>query len=184
VSGNSGSPVLNLEQEVIGIASFVKFPTPSAMKVGTRFEDRTRRFCFRLSNDEWKAVKWKDYNDRHGKVYLENEYLLSSLSAVFDRFENDLYEVMLEDKNANRVISQWTKAHNNIIMNRDGGFDRDYAESMMRLGRICTMEARRIRDHAKKYELTGFLNDSLEKQAYILEYYNELCTFVCNLTNQ
>jgi S1-C subfamily serine protease len=49
VSGNSGSPVLDSQQNVLGIASYVSYFH------GDKTGSKTRRFCYRVAGAQWKA---------------------------------------------------------------------------------------------------------------------------------
>lgn len=184
VSGNSGSPVLNLDREVLGIASYVRFTTPSKMKLGTRFENQTRRFCYRLGNSEWMKVNWKKYNGEYGSAHLANEQLLSSLGAVFDHWGDSLKSVLVVDSDSSKMVCSWTKAHNNILRNNQSGskrFKEEYSRSAKRLGSLCKTEAKTIRELSRERNLTDFLRNEFEQQADALEYYNDLCIYVGDL---
>ena len=62
VSGNSGSPVIDTNANVIGVATFATYYADKKdwTKKDTRFND-VRRFALRLSSVEWEKVEWDRY---------------------------------------------------------------------------------------------------------------------------
>lgn len=81
---NSGSPVLNRKKEVVGIASYVRFSGTNWIKKGTRFENKTRRFCHRIKGSRWVAVNWKKYNRKHGEFYQQNKAFCAKIATIFN----------------------------------------------------------------------------------------------------
>jgi hypothetical protein len=62
VSGNSGSPIVNTNGRVVGVATFVTHDREpdNWIKKGTRFAE-VRRFGVRLAASNWKAISPRDY---------------------------------------------------------------------------------------------------------------------------
>lgn len=178
VSGNSGSPVLNQDQQVLGIASYVKFASPSKMKEGTRFEHQNRRFCYRVAGGAWTTVDWRKYNGTFGKAYLENEILVDSLLAVLSCWDDDIGAVVSIQNQAPDTVQTWVKSHNAILADKNRGkyggsrnkeFKDDYAGSTRRLTDLCNREAKRIRAMAASGDITGFIRSECERQANTLD---------------
>ncbi len=181
VSGNSGSPVLNLNQEVIGIASYVKYNTDD--------EDgsKTRRFCYRLTGNQWKSVKWKAYNDKYGKLYREKAVLIDSIFEVANEWYDDPFTRMTADNHTDIGLRKWSGAHNSMIkrIDRTAGtavsqhkldntnkqIRKDMSDSATALSKVCRDSARNMRFLSEKQrELTDFLRDEFERLANRLEY--------------
>jgi hypothetical protein len=187
VSGNSGSPVLNPNQEVIGIASYVKYSDDSKMKEGTRFEDQTRRFCHRLTGTRWGAVKWKEYNDRYGKSYRKNEELVDSIFDIANLWYKDPFGKVTGDDHSDMGLRKWSTAHNHMVNrivrlsdkgrathhqlnNTNKQIRKDMADSAEALSEVCRSRARNLKFLSERKELTGFLREEFESMSRRLEY--------------
>lgn len=189
VSGNSGSPVLNLDQEVIGIASYVRYSTPSKMKEGTQFEDKVRRFCYRLTQVRWARVNWKKYNGEYGDTYRETQKLVESiLNVVNGWYENPFGPV--SENHSDHDLRKWSNEHNRMVShivrlsdkgrasvselnNTNRQIRNDIGDSAEALSTFCKRRARFVEFTTQKRDLTGFLRDEFESSVYRLEYASE-----------
>ena len=187
VSGNSGSPVLNLDQEVIGIASYVRFSGNSRTKEGTQFENKTRRFCYRITDSEWVAVNWGKYNKKYGSAYFENEQIVGCLEKIYSGWKDDPSNGVHLDADSDRRILSWSQSHN-ILTNKyrgQGKFRAEYTKSLTKLSSLCKNESTRIQRFlsAEEKYLTDFLRDGFKRQASTLRAYEDLCSYVSNLVH-
>ena len=186
VSGNSGSPVLNLDKEVIGIASYVRYSAPSKMKEGTQFENKVRRFCYRLNNLRWARVNWKKYNGEYGKVYRETEALVEAVLAVVNGWYEDPFGPVSED-HSDYDLRKWSNEHNRMVSRivrlSDKGratsnelnstnrqIRNDIGDSAEALSDFCKRRARYVEFTTQKRDLTGFLQEEFEGSVYSLKY--------------
>ncbi|MCF7817743.1 MAG: serine protease [Kiritimatiellales bacterium] len=187
VAGNSGSPVLNLDQQVIGIASYVKFSRKSKMKEGTKFENKTRRFCYRLTGTQWQTVDWKLYNKKYGKLYRANEQLVDSIFEIIGQWYENPFKKVTVENHPDQELCRWSDAHN-LMVNRitrlsDKGrasphelnntnqqIRKDIGDSAGALSAVCTGRARQISLLASQRELTEFMRKEFESNASSLEY--------------
>ncbi|MDF7798952.1 serine protease [Pontiellaceae bacterium B1224] len=71
----NGGPVLNKEGQIVGIASYSQESGYHAMKKGTRFDEASRHFCFRVDSKGWNKVNWKKYNRTFGITYRKHKVL-------------------------------------------------------------------------------------------------------------
>ncbi len=186
VSGNSGSPVLNLDQEVIGIASYVRFSGSSRTKEGTQFENKTRRFCYRITDSEWIAVNWGKYNKKYGLAYFENEQIVGCLEDIYAGWKDNPSNGVYLDANSDRRILSWSQSHNLLTKKYrgQGKFRAEYAKSLTKLSSLCKNESTRIQRFLSAEEkfLTDFLRDGFKRQANTLRAYEEdLCSYASNL---
>jgi len=94
VSGNSGGPVVDENQNVIGVSTYVRFGNPDISTEGTRYRD-VRRFALRLNGSlKWSPVaeQWRRYSET-GQQIAKAESLLDELHYVGSRvFRNDSLE--------------------------------------------------------------------------------------------
>jgi len=186
VSGNSGSPVLDLDQMVVGVASYVRFATTSRMTKGTRFENKTRRFCYRLSGSGWVKVGWKSYNEKYGKAYVANERFVDSVIHIFEQWGDDLQGTVDVSSGSSRRLENWARSHNALLAarNRQGSrrsFLGKYVKSTESLSRMCMAEANQIRLFSKDRNLTEFLRNESENQIYTLESVEDGCKHIESL---
>lgn len=175
VSGNSGSPVLNLDQKAIGIASYVRYSLNSKIKKGTQFEGLPRRFCYRLTGVQWQAVRWNQYNNSYGKLYLQSKMLIEGVYGVISDITLDAVDMINVSDNLERSLNSWANTHNRIIADyklkkyHNRGFPIAYSGSMRTLAGICRGRARQLHMLSKKDDLTGFLRQRLKQQSGALE---------------
>jgi len=168
VSGNSGSPVLNLDQEVIGIASYVQWSNDD--KNG----NETRHFCYRLTGNQWEPANWKKYNEKYGKLYRETEQLIESILDVVDIWFDAPYARMTADNHPDSGLRKWSIEHNRVINrimrlsdkdrclqheldNTNKRIKQDMHDSAEALSAVCRNRARQMRLLSKQRGLTGFL---------------------------
>lgn len=84
----TGAPALNANKEVVGIASYSQESARHAMKAGTRFDESTRHFCYRVGKGGWKRVNWKTYNNKYGKAYRKHDTFCASILEIFENGES------------------------------------------------------------------------------------------------
>ncbi len=183
VSGNSGSPVLNPDKEVIGIASYVKF---SGKREDDDEEEEARRFCYRLTGVEWMPVNWKRYNAEYGEVYLETDALVDSIFEVVGGWSSDPFGPV-SNEHRDYDLKKWAKAHNDmvdrIVRLSDKGratqheldninkqISNDIADSAEALSEFCERKSRHMEMKLSKKDMTGFLRDEFEGYVYSLKY--------------
>ena len=172
VSGNSGSPVLNTNRQVIGIASYVRYSRPNRTTENTRFEDAVRRFCFRLDNVRFGEVKWGYYNKEYGLPYQEDladvEELFSVIEALFDDPTGGIPE-----KQTASELRSWAVQHNRSV-SHSGNIRKDVGNSAQSLASICERKARNAEMKLKKRDLTEFLREEYEGIVYSYKYAADL----------
>ncbi len=186
VSGNSGSPVLNLDRQVLGIASYVRVSRKHAMKEGTEFENKTRRFCYRLTGVEWQAVNWKQYNDKFGKTCVANEALVDSIFDIIQDWFKDPFSKVAADDHPDTELRKWSSSHN-LMVNRivrlnDKGratpheldntnkqIRKDIGDSAATLSAACKQRSRQMRLLATQRDLSGYLRGEFEGYAASLD---------------
>ena len=173
-SENSGSPVLNLNQEVVGIASHIRTSGDYAGKAGTRFENKTRHFCYRLGGVHWKAVDWKRYNEKYGNPYLRNRMFTDGIIELFTNWGDTPMERVSIKENPEKSLISWSKSHNETIGKHRSGpkkrFASEYSKSLKKLSESCSSRAQTIRMYSEQRELTGFLREEFDSQASTLDY--------------
>ena len=191
VSGNSGSPVLGLDQKAMGIATYIRYFTND--EVG----NKTRRFCYRLTGDQWKPVNWKKYNEKYGKLYCDYEQLIESIINVTDIWNEEPYARMTADDHPDAGLRKWSAEHNRVINrimrlsdkkrcfqheldNTNKRIKQDMHDSAEALSAVCRNRARQMRLLSKQRELTGFLHkqfegfaDRLDKTATEIDRYGD-----------
>ena len=180
VSGNSGSPVLNINKETIGIASYVRYFTND--------EDgsKTRRFCYRLEGSQWGSVNWKKYNDKYGKLYCDYGQFIDSIIEVTDVWYDEPYSRMSADNHPDPDLRKWSTEHNRVIdrimrlsdkgrcsrgelNNTNKRIAQDMKDSAEALSTVCRDRARQMRFLATQRGLSGFLREAFEHFAKRLE---------------
>ncbi|MEE9368055.1 MAG: serine protease [Pontiella sp.] len=189
VSGNSGSPVLNLDHEVIGIASYVSWKTSG------KSDTVTRRFCYRLTNSKWISVNWKKYNDKYGKLHQENTELIDSIFEIANVWYTDPFNRVLAEDHPDAGLRNWSTEHNHMInrigRQREKGhatthelaninkqIRKDMNDSAEDLSAVCKNRARQMHFLATQKGLTEYLRNDfenlaerLENAAYLIEVY-------------
>lgn len=176
---NSGNPVLNIDQKAIGIASHVRESAKGVGKAGTRFENRTRHFCLRLDNLEWKAVNWKKYNKEDGTFYRQSCQFTDGVIEVLDNWGETPRDQINLTENPEKSLIDWKDSHNEIISKNWGDsrkkyFAAEYSESLMVLSKTCSSRARKIRTYIQQRRLTGFIRQELDQQANDLDYISKM----------
>ncbi len=190
VSGNSGSPVLNLDQEVIGIASFVRFSTDEKTKDDEEPKTISRRFCYRLNGVQWKTVNWKKYNGKYGAAYLKNDELIDEIFEIIWAWFNNPYIKVSTENHPDPGLLKWAKNHNQVVNrierisnqrisqhqldNTNKQIRKDLIDSADALSKVCTSRARQMRFFSNQKELTGFLRTEFLRLAERLDNASEL----------
>ena len=175
VSGNSGSPVLNAEKEVIGIASYVRYSQPNRTTENTRFENATRRFCYRMTNVKFVPVNWKNYNQEFGIPYRENASNVEALFEIIDElFEDPLTKI--SENRSDPDLQSWANKHNHTLSRSDNK-RRGIGDSTEELIRLCERKALSLESKLNKQNLTGFLRNEYEGQVASYKYAAEILDY-------
>ncbi|MDZ8117926.1 S1 family peptidase [Pontiella agarivorans] len=172
---NGGAPVLNADGAVIGMASHVRESRSHAMKEGTKFEDRTRRFCQRFNRVDWQTVNWKRFNTMFGKPYRQSEALINNTFDILVDWQNEPFKTVSLESGPDRGLNTWVSSHNAVmekIVNNSNKRQKysAYAESLQGLSEICASRARQLQLLEGSRELTGFLRNEFSAQAAALDF--------------
>jgi hypothetical protein len=194
VSGNSGSPVLNQDKEVIGIASFVRFSAPSEEDEGkekARFKNQTRRFCYRLTDVQFLPVKWNWYNNKFGKPYLVTQSTIESVAAIIDGWYEDPLGRVPSKGYPDISLTSWSTIHNQMVdrvneiieknlltRSQQSKLRDEVYKSAHDLANVSHRMAVEVGQQADERALTGFLRSELEGYSYGLEFASQVLDYV------
>lgn len=127
VSGNSGSPIITLSGEVLGVATYVTRAPPHKNWItqGTRFE-ATRRFGIRVSDGmKWNRISWRQLIEQTALLDEVNEYA-NDLIVILACWRN--YGFVDDPKNAFRQYALGMQNQNPSVLRRQmNSFIRQYA---------------------------------------------------------
>lgn len=141
ISGNSGSAILNKEKQVIGIASFVKYPDADKMKEDTKFEGSVRRFGFRLDGVEWVTVNWRQYNEKYGKPYLAAVGMSEAVFEIITGWGNDPFAHAPTENLPDSNMNSWARKHNQMA---------DRVQKIINTQKVSGTQLAKIRDEIKQ----------------------------------
>jgi hypothetical protein len=181
VSGNSGSPLVLTNEQVVGIASYVTGYVEDAEG------QRTRRFCYRIVCDDWKAVNWRTYNSKVGRQYREYEAFVETVERLYEAWAEAPYGRLVSDNLEDGRLKNWAKRHNEMIDGLIKFGERKYAghkqleqandeikEEMRSRARVlvmlCRKSARDLLRLADQKNCTGFLKKEYRRFAAELEF--------------
>ena len=188
IPGNSGSPVIDNDGKVVGIATYVTKRNDKGdwTTEGTRFTE-VRRFAYRVDPSmKWMRMKWKNYQKyakiiKEDKAYMEDVFniTVSWLRNPYDRLAGDYKQ---------RELKSWLSAHNRLARKIKRLIDKGYATpSKMRstnrlassytkrstrlMAAVCRKKAQKINKRVKKSKmfLTSYLKKEMLQNAEALE---------------
>lgn len=165
VSGNSGSPVINKNKEVIGIASYVRFSRPSRMTENTRFENKARRFCYRLTDVQWAPVNWRKYNNEYGRLYRENDALVEAIFKIINRLYDKPFG-SIPEYGSDSALQKWCGEHNRALGHGISEMRRDLGKSTGDLSAYCKRRGDSLEMKLRNRDLTAFLREEFEGYIY------------------
>lgn len=110
IPGNSGGPVVNAANEVVGVSSYLfRDDLPDWIADGTRFSD-TRRMAIRLNDVEWVSADFSDFYKQTIAIETLEEVLDTSIFIAVALTEDPTYTLTLGTDN--RWLQSWVKKHN------------------------------------------------------------------------
>jgi len=170
-----GSLALNESKEVIGLASYVRYSSYSKMKQGTQFENGERRFCYRLTNEQWISVRWKQYNEKYGYNYRQADQFTKDIFHILKQWTKKPLKQIHFDHEIEDKLHSWKISHNKILGTTPSQLD-SFSESAKKLADKCKTRSRQIRMLTEQRELTNYLRQDFESNARALEYAAQLCS--------
>lgn len=183
VSGNSGSPVLSQEKNVVGIVSFVRF------NYADDDGSKSQRFCYRLKDRQWVPVNWKKFNGKQGALYRSTEENVDELLSAAYRWYNAPNKAVDFSDHPDMGIRRWSKDHNLMVSKIERMLDQgrctqkeldsinkrirdELMDSAESLGELCHQRARQVRMLSQQKGLTGYLEKEYESMSDRLEGFN------------
>jgi len=110
---DSGGPVINKKNEVVGISSHLieNSGLPNWVTEGTRFED-TRRFALKQDGTQWVPMTRKDFQKETG--YLQASFdALIVFAEIAEALQEDYFQKIVIPTE-NRAVLKWIETHNEL----------------------------------------------------------------------
>lgn len=167
VQGNSGSPIVNADGKVIGIATYIKQIRKDWTTKDTRFSE-PRRFGVRVDN-----INLRDLQNIKPAAYLKNLEVYNRLllknklamSVLKDLFENMvLGEELYDDKELKAVASKWNAG----IKKR-----KPSKEAIEDLKKYLTSSVKTVPYFTTEYMKNSFKTELMKNEALL-----KVCDFV------
>lgn len=198
VPGNSGGPIIDLSNQVVGISTFIyralsdRFVADSqryldalSTRKGTRYE-HTRRFAVPIHDAEWQTVE-RDLFQKESVRFIEAKNKSDRLRRViYFMFYSTPVSMDYQD-----VVSRsWLRDYNEGL-ERVGFYSRDLERYLIRTGqqdsyhrmlrrwtqglvRTTSELAMHLRDHAERHQILYFQNELLSRAEQLEEASDDL----------
>ena len=156
VKGNSGSPIIDTNGEVVGVAAFMEL-TDSGREdwsnANTRYDGKVRRFAVRLSDLDWKTVNRREY-----------EAQIRALSEFETYWEYLVPFLLFDSRKVNESKLTYKDMDGRAFHLQDAGFDemlKAVAKAYEKRGKMILRWTERTK--ARK-ELVQRLNVAIDAQ--------------------
>lgn len=186
VPGNSGSPIMNVNKEVIGIASHAKFPKKDITVKDTRFSE-VRRFAYKVKDVKWMEVKWTNYCTQYCKPFLDNEILIKEIFYVLQIWATNPVLPISDDNLKSSNLKRWASNHNRVVRrfkkfvaksvatssklnSENSRLQRGQKQNAEEMIKYCEKSASRLKFLAKQKNLTKHIKDRMLGYSNTLEY--------------
>jgi hypothetical protein len=194
VPGNSGGPVLNTNDQIVGIASFIikapKSPNSSRISAsersylerrletvkGTRYE-KTRRFAIPIADAEWQSVAlpvFKTESGIYGKIDEDQDRFFAAVSAICQvRLLSEKYEDLFPRRwvrEYNRMLEEhgyFTTGGLSIYEGKSDSFKRRYSRCLKEAGTAAETLAGQIQGQADLLTVNYFKEQIKKKAEYL-----------------
>jgi len=115
ISGNSGSPIMLENGDVVGIAAYVQQANVNWVNTNTPFTV-ARRFAYRIDNiDHWKNISPKTFV-KEADVLMKREEKLLSMIEILDIWARAPYWNRIQRNDAlPRAMNLWIENHNEWV---------------------------------------------------------------------
>lgn len=110
IQGNSGGPVLNAKNEVVGVATYVfRDAVPGWVAQNTRYA-RTRRVAMRVNDVDWKLFNWYAFQREGDLVTKHQNYFEETIQRLNGAFRSrDLDAVLQEKQSIKRFLTTFNR---------------------------------------------------------------------------
>jgi hypothetical protein len=183
--------VLTVDREVIGIASYISISVPSEEEDESRFENKIRRFCYRLTDIEWMPVNWRFFNEKYGKPYLVAQNTIEKVGAIIDGWYEDPFGRVPSENYPDISLVSWSTTHNKMVdrvneiikknqltRTQQSKLRDEVYKSAHTLANYTHRLALEMEEQSEEQALSGFLHEEFESYAYGLEYASQVLDYV------
>jgi hypothetical protein len=194
VFGNNGSPVLNTNKQVIGMASYISLIRDRSREGNEKTDDqseeilyKTRYFCVPLAKNQWITINWKTYNRRYGKPFLKNDQLFSPQLSAVQQWIRDPYSIISVNSQFDPELDAWLQYHNAVVLRmmtfskKTEAFESELRQinNTVRLG-LCSSADRLSLICGKYKKRIGFLSNSPEPSGFVKKEYKHYVEYLGN----
>ena len=123
IKGHSGSPMCDVENKVIGIATYVMKPNVDWINTNTQFSI-TRRFGVRIDNvKKWLKVNPKKFYNQSRLIAVTENKINNACSVVLE-WSKDPYWQKLYSSNGDSKLCSWINDHNKWVNSNNRSLDQ------------------------------------------------------------